>query len=101
VTLVPGVKFAVHPVDAAEPLVTVQLIPAGADVILPLPPAPPATFSAYVEDGGPNATLRVAGPLSFTEHDIALSAAPVHPVQDETTPPPAGAPVSVTVAPVL
>src|SRR4051812_32531347 len=101
VTLTPGAKGAEQPVAPAVPFVTVQLMPAGDDVILPLPPAPPATVSVYVDALGPKRTLTVVASLSLTEHACALSAAPLHPTHDETTPPFAGTPVSVTVAPVL
>jgi hypothetical protein len=101
-TLAPVPKFAVHPVAAAAPLVIVQLIPAGDEVTLPLPPAPPEIFRGNEVAGLVKTALTVRGTSSVTSHEFAPSATPVQPcVQLAVTPVPVGVAVSVRVVPVL
>ena len=102
VTLAPVPKDAEHPVLAAAPLVIAQLIAAGEDVTLPLPPAPPEIRRGNDVAGRAKAAVTVRGTSSVTSHEFAPSATPVQPaVQVAVTPVPVGVAVSVRVVPVL
>ena len=93
VTAVPLVKDWLHPVLPAAPL---QLIPAGLDVTVPLPPS--ATCSAKYC----TAAAKLAPTFTVDEDSVNVQVVPTPehaPLQPENVNPLAGAPVSVTVEP--
>src|SRR5690606_28083948 len=82
-------KSALQLVPVLPPL-TVQVIPAGLEVTVPLPLDPPCTASGNELGGGPNTavTCRVAFIVIWQESGLSVTSSS-HPVQ-ETTPPGTG-----------
>ena len=94
VTVDPLAKLATHPVTPAAPFVIVQLIPAGADVTVPLPLPPPDTLR-------PGEALKVAVTERALVIDTVHGEVPVHaPLHPAKTLPVLAEAFSVTEAPV-
>ena len=74
VTDVPDVYDALHPVVAAVPFVTVQLMPAGADVTVPLPLPPPVMLRPKLAAVTTSCTGMVTGLFSATDEVIEIVA---------------------------
>ena len=97
----PTAKLVAHPGVPAEPLVIVQLIPAGDEMTFPLPDAPPSMVSAKLVGECAKTAETARDWSSATSQERGLSEAAVQPVQLESTAPLLGTAMSVTTVPVL
>src|SRR5262245_16965650 len=102
-TEVPRGKPALQLPETASPLAMVQLIPAGVEYTVPLPPAPPATVRVNVVGSGTKVGATVRSRSIVIWHTCGASTSGVqvtpHSASSFSTAPPAAAAVTLTTVP--